>query len=149
MTTLTNYSPYATRWSVLRRDGFTCQYCGQKAPNVILHVDHVNPKSNGGEYSMENLVTACGACNVGKGEFLNEQLCMRSKEKISRRIPHLLDDIVLFFDTNKFGSATQIARSTSHDRANVANVLRSDPRFEKLGRIGSHRDGVLYTITRS
>lgn len=31
-----------TRFEVLRRDGHICQYCGEKAPDVTLHVDHVN-----------------------------------------------------------------------------------------------------------
>jgi len=54
------------RFAVLFRDGFTCQYCGRKPPEVSLHVDHRNPYSLGGEHSMENLVTACSECNLGK-----------------------------------------------------------------------------------
>lgn len=58
------------RWEVLKRDNFTCQYCGRKAPDVVLHVDHKIPKSLGGTYSMENLITACFACNIGKSNRL-------------------------------------------------------------------------------
>lgn len=54
------------RFAVLYRDAFTCQYCGRQPPEVTLHVDHRNPFSLGGENSMENLVTACGECNLGK-----------------------------------------------------------------------------------
>jgi hypothetical protein len=54
------------RFAVLFRDGFTCQYCGRKPPEVSLHVDHRNPFSLGGEHSMENLMTACSECNLGK-----------------------------------------------------------------------------------
>jgi hypothetical protein len=54
------------RFAVLFRDGFTCQYCGRKPPEVGLHVDHRNPVSLGGEHSMENLLTACSECNLGK-----------------------------------------------------------------------------------
>jgi 5-methylcytosine-specific restriction endonuclease McrA len=58
---------YKTRWNVLERDNFRCRYCGRYAiEGIVLHVDHVNPKSNGGEYVMENLVTACHVCNIGK-----------------------------------------------------------------------------------
>lgn len=54
------------RFAVLFRDGFTCQYCGRKPPEVSLHVDHRNPYSLGGEHAMENLLTACSECNLGK-----------------------------------------------------------------------------------
>ena len=55
------------RFEVLRRDGFTCQYCGRKTPDVKLHVDHVLPWSAHGSNNIENLRTACQECNLGKG----------------------------------------------------------------------------------
>lgn len=54
------------RYEVLRRDGFTCRYCGAKAPDVELQVDHVMPASLGGGDTPGNLVTACRDCNIGK-----------------------------------------------------------------------------------
>ena len=55
------------RFRVLERDGFRCVYCGAMAPNVVLHVDHIIPLSRGGTNEIDNLCTACWACNVGKG----------------------------------------------------------------------------------
>lgn len=55
------------RFTVLRRDNYTCRYCGAKAPDVRLEVDHVVPASDGGSSTEDNLVTACFACNRGKG----------------------------------------------------------------------------------
>lgn len=55
------------RFEVFKRDGFKCQYCGRSAPDVILHVDHINPVSNGGNNDIMNLVTSCSECNLGKG----------------------------------------------------------------------------------
>jgi hypothetical protein len=55
------------RFSVLRRDGFTCRYCGAKPPEVVLHLDHVLAVANGGTNEESNLVTACLPCNLGKG----------------------------------------------------------------------------------
>lgn len=55
------------RFAVFQRDGFTCQYCGAVAPDVVLHCDHIEPVSKGGGNQKENLVTACVDCNIGKG----------------------------------------------------------------------------------
>jgi len=57
---------YALRWSILERDNYTCRYCGQHAPNVMLEVDHRIPVSEGGSDHPDNLVTSCFACNRGK-----------------------------------------------------------------------------------
>lgn len=51
---------------MLRRDNFTCRYCGGEAPDVKLQVDHVLPTTLGGSDEPENLVTACADCNRGK-----------------------------------------------------------------------------------
>lgn len=56
------------RFEVFKRDGFTCQYCGRMAPDVVLEVDHINPVANGGENDIMNLVTSCQDCNRGKGK---------------------------------------------------------------------------------
>jgi HNH endonuclease len=57
------------RFEILRRDGYTCRYCGASAPDVTLTVDHVNPSALGGEDRPENLVTACESCNGGKSSI--------------------------------------------------------------------------------
>lgn len=60
-----------TKREILRRDEFVCQYCGQTAG--YLTVDHIMPRHLGGDYSWENLVTACPACNHRKGGRTLEQ----------------------------------------------------------------------------
>ena len=62
--------PKSVRFEVFKRDSFTCQYCGRKAPDVVLEVDHINPVANGGENDILNLVTSCRDCNSGKGAKL-------------------------------------------------------------------------------
>lgn len=59
--------PKKIRFEVLRRDGFTCQYCGSAAPEVKLHIDHIDPVSAGGGNEIINLITSCETCNIGKG----------------------------------------------------------------------------------
>lgn len=58
--------PQGVRFNVLRRDHFTCRYCGRSSPEVVLHVDHIKPRSKGGEDVEPNLITACFDCNSGK-----------------------------------------------------------------------------------
>ena len=54
------------RFEVFKRDSFTCQYCGQKAPDVILNIDHILPVKEGGTNELLNLITSCFPCNNGK-----------------------------------------------------------------------------------
>ena len=54
------------RFLILERDAFTCRYCGRKAPDVELHVDHAIALADGGTDTADNLVTACRDCNLGK-----------------------------------------------------------------------------------
>lgn len=58
--------PRRLRFEILRRDGYTCRYCGAKAPDASLTVDHVIPTALGGGDEPSNLVTACADCNSGK-----------------------------------------------------------------------------------
>ena len=74
-------SPTAKRFKVLRRDNFTCQYCGAKAPAVVLQVDHVVPVSQGGDGEMDNLVTSCVTCNRGKGTLRVKSPLKRKAKK--------------------------------------------------------------------
>lgn len=54
------------RFEILRRDNYTCRYCGASAPDVTLTVDHVVAVALGGHDHADNLVAACKDCNAGK-----------------------------------------------------------------------------------
>lgn len=54
------------RFEVFKRDDFRCQYCGRQTPSVILQIDHIVPRSQGGSDEINNLVTSCTDCNLGK-----------------------------------------------------------------------------------
>ena len=53
-----------SRRGVLRRDGHRCGYCKRSASTV----DHIQPRSRGGDDSWENLVACCLRCNNKKGD---------------------------------------------------------------------------------
>lgn len=57
----------ALRWQVFQRDGWKCVACGRGShDDVILHVDHIVPRSKGGKDTLENYQTLCDVCNIGK-----------------------------------------------------------------------------------
>lgn len=62
-----------TRQNIFKRDRNACQYCGS---NKDLTLDHVLPKSKGGESSWSNLATACKKCNSLKGDKTPEEANM-------------------------------------------------------------------------
>ena len=73
---------YKLRFEILKRDNFTCQYCGKSQKDgATLHVDHIKPFSKGGRTIPENLVTACFECNIGKSDNpLDEKLLANRNE---------------------------------------------------------------------
>ena len=66
-----------TRKAVLARDEWTCQYCGSDKPG--LTVDHVIPRSRGGESVWENIVASCAACNRRKGNRMPHEIRMHPR----------------------------------------------------------------------
>ena len=64
-----------TKREILRRDEYTCQYCGKTVP--YLTIDHVIPRRLGGRHVWDNLVAACPTCNHHKGGRTAEQAQMR------------------------------------------------------------------------
>ena len=56
------------RLRIYMRDKFRCQYCGEKKTAGDLTLDHILPRSRGGDNSPVNIVTACVACNNRKGD---------------------------------------------------------------------------------
>ncbi len=67
-----------SRRALFARDGWRCQYCGTEAGKLTL--DHVVPRSRGGESIWENVVTSCAPCNLRKGN--------RTAEEAGMHLPH-------------------------------------------------------------
>jgi 5-methylcytosine-specific restriction endonuclease McrA len=66
-----------TRKAVLARDAWTCQYCGSQRSG--LTVDHVIPRSRGGQSVWENIVASCAPCNRRKGNRLPREIEMHPR----------------------------------------------------------------------
>jgi 5-methylcytosine-specific restriction endonuclease McrA len=67
-----------SRHNIMKRDAFQCLYCGS-TKNLTL--DHMIPKSRGGDSSWTNLVTACMRCNTRKGDRTPEEAGLILKQK--------------------------------------------------------------------
>ncbi len=91
--------PLARR-TIFARDNYSCQYCGAKAESI----DHVIPRSRGGDHSWENVVAACRKCNSKKENKLPEEVGL-SLRKVPQR-PHRNLRII--------GSASEIHPSWSN-----------------------------------
>ena len=65
--------PAFTRFDLFLRDQFSCQYCGAKGEMTF---DHVLSRSRGGRTTWENVVAACGRCNLRKANLTLRQAGM-------------------------------------------------------------------------
>ena len=87
----------SSRTGILRRDRYTCQYCGDYANTV----DHVKPRCRGGLHTWDNLVAACSRCNTKKGSKELSQTTMKLQQQ--PRQPSL-------YDVNRSKIATRFER---------------------------------------
>ena len=115
-----------SRRALFARDGWRCVYCGTAGGRLTL--DHVVPRSRGGDSVWENVVTSCAPCNLRKGDRCSNEAQMTlvhpsrerpspccSSELAAPKIPHGLAPV-----PTRARRETDLAlptRSTSLDRA--------------------------------
>ena len=75
-----------TRRAVFARDRWTCQYCGSRSN---LTVDHVIPRSKGGDSSWTNIVASCAPCNRRKGDHLPQAIGMHPRRSPTTPNPNV------------------------------------------------------------
>jgi len=90
------------RRNIFARDRNTCQYCGQRFPTSELSLDHIKPRSQGGQSSWTNLVCACTDCNSRKGGRTPVQAHMKLVRKPVR--PRRNPIISLRLGSDKYAS---------------------------------------------
>lgn len=83
------------RRNIFARDANRCQYCGKRFPTSELSLDHVLPRSRGGETSWENIVCSCVKCNVRKGgrtpheahmQLIRQPVCPKRSPMLSLKL---------------------------------------------------------------
>jgi 5-methylcytosine-specific restriction endonuclease McrA len=65
-----------SRRNIFDRDRYTCQYCGRMPPRSELSIDHVVPRSRGGETTWTNVLLACTTCNARKRDHMPKEVGM-------------------------------------------------------------------------
>ena len=85
------------RKNLLQRDNYSCQYCSYSGDQ--LSIDHVIPRSRGGEDIWENVATACISCNIRKGNRTPKEAKMPLRNK-----PHKPFNTLSFEATKLIGS---------------------------------------------
>ena len=70
-----------SRRNIMKRDGHICQYCGKQTSVEKLTIDHVTPKSRGGQSSWLNCVVACLPCNFKKADRTPDEAGLKLKNR--------------------------------------------------------------------
>ena len=68
--------PIPSRKNIFTRDGFKCLYCGAHGSKIVLELEHIVPKSRGGQGTWENVCASCHACNQKKRDRTPEEAGM-------------------------------------------------------------------------
>lgn len=114
------------RFEVFKRDSFTCQYCGKKAPEVVLNCDHIDPVARGGTDDILNLITACEACNGGKAAVpLTELAAVNKKRKQLEALQERQDQIAMMMEWQQ-----ALANNEDAVLDEVCSVFTNRTRFE-------------------
>lgn len=94
--------PKKIRFEVLKRDKFTCQYCGRKAPEVLLQIDHIESVYSGGDNNIINLITSCADCNNGKGAIkLSDNTALEKQRNQLELLADRREQIEMMFEWKK------------------------------------------------
>ena len=94
-----------TYFQIFKRDNFRCIYCGKSIfeNNIKLVIDHIEPRKNGVDNNITNLVTACKECNASKSALsLSPEIIGEIKiQTLKRTIEHKLEYAELkdYFDS--------------------------------------------------
>lgn len=121
----------SVRMSVLDRDGYTCQYCGRKAPDVALEIDHVIPVSKGGTNDIDNLVTACYDCNRGKSDRMlkgNKKLVKKASDAVSKstiKTGTEVEKIVVRITKENLLMLKELSKKTGKNRSDLVREIIS------------------------
>lgn len=109
------------RFEVMKRDKFTCQYCGKSAPDVILEIDHIVPVTKGGDNTILNLITSCRDCNRGKSDKeLSDDTAVKKQKKQLDDLADRREQIEMMVEWRK-----ELAQVVEQEIDEVEDVFRA------------------------
>lgn len=115
------------RYEILRRDRFTCRYCGASAPDAPMRVDHVTPVALGGTDHPSNLVAACEPCNSGKTSTIEGFVDAVQDDSVPPSLEVLTDEVErLWIDayTSVYSGRELTLRQLEEVRSGVGDMHR-------------------------
>jgi HNH endonuclease len=107
----------------LRRAGYRCEYCRRQIYDDFYEIDHVFPRSQGGEDTSENFAIACKRCNLNKGS----NICWR--DPITGKVSNLFHPREMKWDSHFLFIGREIRGKTASGRATCALLLRTTPQY--------------------
>ena len=127
------------RFEVLKRDSFTCQYCGKQPPETILEIDHIKPVAKGGDNSLLNLVTACVDCNRGKSaRELSDNTTVKKQQKQLQLLNEKQNQIAMMIEW-KESLIDHEADLVNSAEAIINLHLTGDTKVSEIGKTLIHR----------
>ena len=123
----------ALRFEVLRRDKLTCRYCGLTASEAELHVDHIHPKTLGGTDTLDNLVTACKDCNIGKAGLLDVAIRGLIQKPLRKHDEDVDRLVIAHFDMPPLDLREQLEKVFENDRLFVSDGVGRRTFLSELG----------------
>ena len=66
-----------TKKNLFIRDDYLCQYCGKEVNKEDIQMEHIIPRSSGGETIWKNVVSSCKSCNEKKSDRTPKQAGMK------------------------------------------------------------------------
>jgi hypothetical protein len=121
------------RFEVFKRDKFTCQYCGGKAPTVVLQVDHIHPVAEGGANDYLNLISSCVDCNSGKGKIrISDESAIDKQRKQLELLHERREQMQMMIEWRS--SLSQIKHESLQDVANYVNKKMATHSLNETGK---------------
>lgn len=122
------------RLRIFMRDKYRCQYCGEKKGVKELTLDHILPRSRGGDNSPINVVTACMTCNNRKGDRTPEEARMPLLTSQSA-LRVKLERVVLCHYAEDRAEWRKYLFMDMHDDRDVMDKVHNERRAGLLGKV--------------
>lgn len=128
---------------LMHESGGVCVYCGKKVTEATMEVDHIFPKSKGGQNIFENYACSCHVCNASKADNLPQEffasLSLKKQRAMLNRLGTLQKGKRISrekMDLLVMGTKPVVAETVPNDLPDCINdnCLRLD-----LGRLAGHR----------